>query len=734
MAIERVSKFVIAVHQSNKESFLTRLQQLGVFHITRSVPAETQPQNRAFIQLLSAIEVLSSNVDKKIRGKVSLSRSEYEQLIQSYNPQEYVARIERLVQRKNELRAREQALNEEIKRLSPWSKLPYSPAELAGFKDTKFFLGRVSDRAAYETIQKQLADKPATALVVNENEGGIYLLIAVFAQYALEVNAILTTAGWQGEDLSGLRVAPVAAIRQLEEEREKVRKEMGAIQEQLNELADELPKLKAKADGLLNEVLRREMENEVTRTDSVILIYGWIKNRDIKKLQQLVDESGVAAMVPVEPEPEEQPPVALINRRLWRPFELVLELYQLPVPNELDPTWLIAPFFGVFFGLCLTDAGYGLVLAVITLILMRRMGFDNKLLGIIMIGAILTIPAGAMVGGWFGDLPDRIGLGWLLAVKNRLMLFDPMKEPLKFFFLSLALGYIQLISGIAFEIADCLRQKQYGDGLLGQMPWFVLLNAIVLRVLFGKNFPDCVNSLLVVLILLAIATIVVFTRREKETLISQWLWFGLLGSLLIWLGRRLNLIGHEFDFMPLVVPVMLLGMMGYAVVTVFQHRALNWKTILFGVVTFLSVGLYLFKLVPVFVPGLAVIIFYFVAPSGQRLLSKFVWGGYAVYSATSYIGVLLSYIRLMALGMCTGGVAMAINVIAWMVLSVPVVGVILAFIVMIVGHSYNIAVNVLGAFVHSLRLQYVEFFPRFYTGGGEPFKPFKEVNQFVVLK
>jgi V/A-type H+-transporting ATPase subunit I len=734
MAIERVSKFVIAVHQSNKESFLTRLQQLGVFHITRSVPAETQPQNRAFIQLLSAIEVLSSNVDKKIRGKVSLSRSEYEQLIQSYNPQEYVARIERLVQRKNELRAREQALNEEIKRLSPWSKLPYSPAELAGFKDTKFFLGRVSDRAAYETIQKQLADKPATALVVNENEGGIYLLIAVFAQYALEVNAILTTAGWQGEDLSGLRVAPVAAIRQLEEEREKVRKEMGAIQEQLNELADELPKLKAKADGLLNEVLRREMENEVTRTDSVILIYGWIKNRDIKKLQQLVDESGVAAMVPVEPEPEEQPPVALINRRLWRPFELVLELYQLPVPNELDPTWLIAPFFGVFFGLCLTDAGYGLVLAVITLILMRRMGFDNKLLGIIMIGAILTIPAGAMVGGWFGDLPDRIGLGWLLAVKNRLMLFDPMKEPLKFFFLSLALGYIQLISGIAFEIADCLRQKQYGDGLLGQLPWFVLLNAIVLRVLFGKNFPDCVNSLLVVLILLAIAAIVVFTRREKETLISQWLWFGLLGSLLIWLGRRLNLIGHEFDFMPLVVPVMLLGMMGYAVVTVFQHRAFNWKTILFGVVTFLSVGLYLFKLVPVFVPGLAVIIFYFVAPSGQRLLSKFVWGGYAVYSATSYIGVLLSYIRLMALGMCTGGVAMAINVIAWMVLSVPVVGVILAFIVMIVGHSYNIAVNVLGAFVHSLRLQYVEFFPRFYTGGGEPFKPFKEVNQFVVLK
>jgi V/A-type H+-transporting ATPase subunit I len=88
----------------------------------------------------------------------------------------------------------------------------------------------------------------------------------------------------------------------------------------------------------------------------------------------------------------------------------------------------------------------------------------------------------------------------------------------------------------------------------------------------------------------------------------------------------------------------------------------------------------------------------------------------------------------MALGMCTGGVAVAINVIAWMILPVPIVGVIGAFIVLVVGHTYNIAVNVLGAFVHSLRLQYVEFFPRFYTGGGECFSPFRENNQFVSVK
>lgn len=734
MAIDRVSKFVIAVHQKSQEEFLIQLQRLGVFHITRRDEMESSQPDRELVRLLSIIEHLKTGTGKRVPARISLSRQEYEQLVTNYDVRTTIEKIELLTQRKSELFARERIIKEEIHRLLPWVKLGYPPGELLKYSDIRFVFARFPEWKTFDEIQKAVFDKPVVFQMMSEDESGIYVLIAYSADYESDLMSELARVNWQSENLAGLDRTPAEVIKELELVQIQLQKELGNIQQELEQLTTEVPKLKAKADALINELKRREVENQIPKTESTILIYGWIRNRDIPRLQKLVEEFGVAAMMPVEPEPQEQPPVALVNRRLWRPFELVLEMYQLPLPDELDPTWLIAPFFGIFFGLCITDAGYGLVLVVLTLLLMRRLGFSNKLLGMILTGAALTIPAGAMVGGWFGDLPDRLGVSWLVAFKNRFMWFDPMKEPLKFFLISIALGYIQLNAGILFEIADCLRRRQFGEGILGQLPWFVLLNGIVARLLVGRSLPPYLNSILMLLILLAVAAIVVFTQRERDTLISQWLWYVLLSVLLIYFAQRLNWLSAEFSCVRWLVLGIIILMLVYAAVTAFMRRCWNLKLVLLGIFTLIGLAIYFLKIVPAFVPGLLALLFYFAAPSGQRLLAKFVWGGYALYSATSYIGVILSYIRLMALGMCTGGVAMAINVIAWMVLSIPIIGPVLALIVLLIGHGYNIAVNVLGAFVHSLRLQYVEFFPRFYTGGGEPFRPFREVNEFVALK
>ncbi|NPV13438.1 V-type ATP synthase subunit I [candidate division WOR-3 bacterium] len=748
MAIERVSKVAIVIHQSKKAEFLTKLQQLGILHIVRIAESDGEKrfadEEGNLNQILGTIELLDSLQDKKkAKGKVLLDRMEYERIATEFDIEKRIKEIQRLTTKRQELESRLKFLEEEINRLKPWENLKHSVAEFGSFTSVKVLLGKFPTRQEYLDARSALGEKLAVMEEVGETRGTVFAVVLVYREALEDVTAILNNRHWENVEMKDESRLPADVIRDRQREQEQIKSAYEEVEKEIARYAAELPQLKARADAIINQIKRLEAESRALWTDSALIIYGWIRERDYKKLVRLVEEMKTAVVTRVQPEPGEEPPVALVNRRLWKPFELVLELYQLPLPNELDPTWLIAPFFGVFFALCLTDAGYGIIVALAALLLMRKMGMDNKLLGIILIGGLLTIPAGALVGGWFGDLPDRLGISWLVDLKNKFLWFDPMKEPMKFFVLSLALGYLQLIAGIAFEIADCIRVKNYGEAFLGQLPWFLFINSLVSRLILMRSLPVWVSSLLLIVTLLSVAGIVVWTRREKETMVSQTLWFFLIAGLLVSIAARLGWLPEELLLVRWVVLGLFFIMSGYAIYSILhqilikqggQRGRLQWLPLLLGIGTIVTIVLYFLKTLPAIVPGLFGTAFYFFAPVGKRLLKKFVWGSYALYGATSYIGVLLSYIRLMALGMCTGGVAMAINVIAWMVVRVPVVGVLMALIVLVIGHTYNIAVNVLGAFVHSLRLQYVEFFPRFYTGGGEPFVPFKEVHQFVTWK
>jgi V/A-type H+-transporting ATPase subunit I len=110
-------------------------------------------------------------------------------------------------------------------------------------------------------------------------------------------------------------------------------------------------------------------------------------------------------------------------------------------------------------------------------------------------------------------------------------------------------------------------------------------------------------------------------------------------------------------------------------------------------------------------------------------------GAYNLFSTVFYVGDVLSYIRLMALGMVTAGLAMAINIMAGLALNIPYgIGVVAMILILIGGHGFNMAINALGAFVHTLRLQYAEFFPKFLVGGGRPFEPLSKQYKHIYIK
>ena len=118
----------------------------------------------------------------------------------------------------------------------------------------------------------------------------------------------------------------------------------------------------------------------------------------------------------------------------------------------------------------------------------------------------------------------------------------------------------------------------------------------------------------------------------------------------------------------------------------------------------------------------------------KGIIGKVFGGILGLYDSIGFFSDVLSYSRLLALGLATSALAFAVNLIAGMVEEVPVVGTILFVVILVIGHTFNLGVNLLGAFIHSSRLQFVEFFGKFISGTGRPYTPFKREERYVVIE
>jgi len=654
MALMKMQKIAIFFPRSERDRLLSLLQDKGSVQILdlkeTSVAEDVEVSEATSVEadriandVRRAIEDLSEFEEKGGLlggfggGRVVISKDEFESITHDFDFETVLRQVEELQESRTELRTRLTHLESFIARLEPWRNLDVPLEELSPTRHVAIAIGTMTGRTP-EALESGLSEVSETCVmeVISHKERQTHLIVWYHRDEAEGVEEILRRSDFEAETFEDLKGLPRDLIAEANAEIASINTQLEKLAARGRELAHHKPKLMIVHDYFAQEAYKAHAHSLVGTTERVGVIEGWIRRHEfdrlVKDVESVIDS---AEVLKIEPEPGESPPIELKNRRIIRPFEVITELYGMPHAKEVDPTPLAAPFFALFFGFCLTDAGYGIVLVILSLLLMRYLKTGHKLLWLIFAGGLTTIAMGAITGGWFGLTEETIPpwLGFITTLRRTLMQFDPLKNPMFMFGIALGLGFIQVTFGLLIEMIEKFRARDVLAGLCDQLTWIVLLWSAVL---FGAAKMGAVNQ--------------------------AYLPF--------------------FKWAAIAAAIAIIG---------FSHRV------------------------------------------GKNPVVRLGWGFYNLYGITGYLGDVLSYARLLALGLATGGIAMVINTVALMAKGIPVIGYLAMILVLAGGHTLNIAVNALGGFVHSARLQYVEFYPKFFEGGGKRFKPFARELKYTRL-
>jgi V/A-type H+-transporting ATPase subunit I len=551
-----------------------------------------------------------------------------------------VARYNELESETENLENQLQVQRKNIDVLEPWGNV--DPADLQRLKErgirARFFVSSAKKFAALE--------KPEAPLeVITRRGSSVYFVVfergekaAVDAEEVSLPAISLSTARARGKELEQRKAK---ADTQLDE----LTRYQGVLDTFLAE----------QQSGRAMESARLSMGEQVE--GRVLAFTGWLPAKKEQKVKAFLDNFPAWYRFD-EPGPEDKVPVELANKKGVNLFEPIVNIYSLPDYFELDPTPFIAPFFAFFFGLCLGDVGYGLMLGAISLIGLSKgpKGLRPFMtLGIIL--GTMTIIAGLFLNSLFGhpifEVPGSEEA--FVSGTRAVALLAPVETETGTYFpampFAVYIGILQILVGVVLKGVNRVRNN-------GAM-WAI----------------QPVSHIMMVLGVLVYLTSLDFLDLKK-----------------------LELGGFALGAMVASVPMSV-------------------------VVALIAGGLVLHML--------------FNNPN-KGLPMRFGLGLWELYQfAQGLMGDGLSYLRLFALGLAGGLLGAAFNQIAFMFITTPdgtvnyaSVGVIGTILVLIVGHTLNLLLSALGAFVHPLRLIFVEFYNNLeFRGGGVPYSPLsKEVK------
>ena len=650
MSVVPMQKVRLSVYTADVDTALNIIQRAGALEFTATTITDTKASKVTFPyadllpRVQHAVQFLSPYAKKRslwrtLRDGSQEEISENDLAGRMKNMDvilPLVTDFERLQVEFVEINEKLRLQEEQHRLLSTWKELPIKLSQLET-TTTKTLLAFRDPRGETESLKLSLEKVLATlpGVITEVSDSAVALTIAKGSETKAAVEALVLAVNAdivippQGVEIPDIEFAAVSQALAA------TKGELGLLYDQAEHFAlTHLNQLQIVGEILSWQKDRLSAIGDAASTEYTVMFDGWLnKGKKAAIEAEFVKKDVAAVFAELELVGDEQPPVDIENNSFFRPFEVVTRLYGMPGYKDLDPTVFLAAFFFLFFGLSLTDVGYGLFLMTVSLIVLTlfKVSAAIRLFAkLLLLVGFSTVLVGALFGGYLGVDPEL-----LPDALKAIQLFDPIGNPLPVFYLALGLGVFQVMVGMLVKVYSEYKQGRFVTGVLDQGPWFIMFCLGILYLAISLGYTSILAAGQVIsLIYVTVALIVLSAGRHGDTIFAK-------------IKDSLS----------------------------------------------------------------------------------------ALYSSIGYFSDILSYSRLLALGLATTALAFAVNMIAGMVFEKgSYISYFLAALVLIVGHLFTLAVNTLGAFIHSARLQFVEFFGKFITGTGREFNPLSRTEKHVTVR
>ncbi len=593
--IKKMTKYSFVIFHKEVDGFLKNLQEIGVVDITRqkrAIDSYSMEKFDEIAQYNAAVNSLKRIKAEAEKAKIVIPQTKpaVENVLEYYNS---------LINNRETYRSTLFNLRAEYSAAEPWGI--FREENLEDLKNLGFV-------PHFYSVSKQKYNKEWETLypihILNETESKIYFMILQEGEGKVDFSLQESTFPAVSADVLADR------IKELEEKSAENREQLLALTNCIDDIAEQKEKLFANLDLYL----ATEAANK--KADETIAIFEAFAPTDIDNDVTAFLEQNNVYYLKEQAKEEDNPPIKLKNNFFAKLYEPIGELYMLPKYGELDLTMFYAPFYMLFFGFCLGDMGYGLVLLIAGLAVNFKVPkFANygKLIAWLGLGTILVPALGGTVFG--AKIYDLVQLP--SNIKD--LFFNDMQM----FWFAILFGIFHIIVARLIHCVYNLVKKNYTTGL-NALGWAISIAWATLAYASseaGFDYPSWVNYI---------------------------------------------------------------GLAGLALIVLCGSDAKN-------------------PIVRIFK------------------------GTFSLYDSTGVFGDVLSYIRLFGLATSGGILGFVVNSIALSLGEVPYLGWLLMGIMLVFGHTFVLLLSSLGAFVHPLRLTFIEFYKNAgFEGGGRAYNPLRK--------